>query len=359
VRLDPPATASLPAGLSSSGLDQGRRAARKLACVAVMDAEFHPMLFGASERLALQQLADFSGPPLTAAEVARPGAHFEEVEAIIAGWGMPVLDEAVLRRFPRLRVVFYAAGTIRNIVTDASWRRGIRFTTAALANAKPVAEFTQAAIVFSLKRVWERARSLREKNLYQRHQPEIPGCYGTTVGLLALGKIGRLVAQRLREMDVHVIGYDPYVLRTDAERLGVRLCELEEVFAIADVVSCHLPLHAGTAQLLDAPLFRRMKPNATFINTARGAVVNEPDLVAVLTERTDLYAVLDTIAEEPPRPDSALLKLPNTLVTPHIAGSMCDECRRMGIMMVDELRRYVAGEPLLGEVREADLEILA
>ncbi len=324
-----------------------------------MDAEYFPLLFGVDECVALGEVARFVGPRRNAAELSDCPGLGEEVEALIAGWGMPVLDEALLRCFPRLRIVFYAAGTIRNIVTAASWRRGIRFTTAALANARPVAEFTQAAIVFALKRVWERARSLREDNRYQRHYPPIPGCYGTTVGLLALGKIGRLVAQRLRELDVRVIAYDPFVDRAEAEKLGVRLCPIEELFATSDVVSCHLPLYAGTEGLIDGALLRRMKPDATFINTARGAVVNELELIAVLQQRPDLQAVLDTIVEEPPPPGHALLTLPNAFVTPHIAGSMCFECRRMGIMMVDEFRRYQAGEPLRGEIREAELAYIA
>lgn len=324
-----------------------------------MDHEYWPMLFGPEELARLAEFADLRGPCLNAEELARPGARGEEVEALLAGWGMPPLDAGLLERLPRLRIVFYAAGTIRGIVTDASWRRGIRLTTAALANARPVAEFTHAAIVLSLKRVWPRAHALRAQHLYQRHQPDIPGCYGTTVGLLGLGKIGRLVAQRLRDLEVRVVAHDPYVAAAEAARLGVRLTTQEEVFASADVVSCHLPLHAGTERSLGAGLFRRMKPHATFINTARGGVVNEPELVAVLTERPDLFAVLDTIAEEPPQPDNPLLVLPNTLVTPHIAGSMCHECRRMGLMMIEEFRRYVAGEPLLGEVREADLETMA
>jgi phosphoglycerate dehydrogenase-like enzyme len=324
-----------------------------------MEEQYLSFLYGPDEQAALGRLGNFRYPCTAAADVLTDGDKFRDVEAIFASWGMPQLDAKMLRRLPRLRVVFYAAGTVRAVVTADTWRRGIRITTAALANAKPVAEFTVAAIVFSLKRVWERMHSLREKKLYRRHRPAIPGCYGTTIGLLALGKIGRRVAQQLQQMDVRVIAYDPYVPHAIAEALGVRLCSLEEVFASADVVSCHLPLYDATAQLVDGALLRRMKTDSTFINTARGAVVNEPDLVAVLQERPDLFAVLDTIVEEPPSAGNPLLLLPNAIVTPHLAGSMCLECRRMGRMMVDEFRRYVAGEPLLGEIHEQDLAILA
>jgi phosphoglycerate dehydrogenase-like enzyme len=328
-------------------------------CLFVVEDSYFRFLYGVEELAELEKLAHFAHPVISPPDVFTSGAAFSEVEAIFATWGMPALDAAMLRRFPNLRIVFYAAGTIKSFVTQESWRRGVRVTTAALANAKPVAEFTLAAIVFSLKHVWERMRSLREKELYRRHYPPVPGCYGTTIGLLGLGKIGRCVAAQLRQMDVRVIAYDPYVKPDIASELGLRLCSLEEVFTIADVVSCHLPLHAGTNSLIDAALLRRMKPDSTFINTARGAVVNERDLVIVLEERPDLYAVLDTIAEEPPRAGHPLLRLPNAIVTPHLAGSMCHECRRMGRMMIDELRRYLAGEALLGEVFEPEIDRLA
>jgi phosphoglycerate dehydrogenase-like enzyme len=359
VRLDSPAATHTPAQSSTECSSHAPQVADRLGSLFVLDENYFAMLYGSSERAELNRFARFAHPRVSSAELLANGTRYNDVEAIMAGWGMPSLDEAMLNRFPRLRILFYAAGTIRPVVTKASWRRGIRVTTASLANAKPVAEFTLAAIIFSLKRVWERVRNLRERNLYQQHSPRIPGCFETTVGLLGLGKIGRRVAERLRDMDVRVIVYDPYVLPQEAIGLGVKLCSLEEVFASADVVSCHLPLTPETRRLINRRLLRQMKPDGTFINTARGAVVDEPDLIAILTERPDLYAVLDTIADEPPAAGHPLLRLPNAIVTPHIAGSMCHECRRMGIMMVDELRRYMSNEPLLGEVREDDLELLA
>ena len=102
-----------------------------------------------------------------------------------------------------------------------------------------------------------------------------------------------------------------------------------------------------------------MKPGATFINTARGSVVREDELIAVLNERPDLFAVLDVMENEPPKRDDALFSLPNVVLTPHIAGSVGIECRRMGRMMVDEVKRHLAGQPLQGEVLREQLEMLA
>jgi phosphoglycerate dehydrogenase-like enzyme len=174
----------------------------------------------------------------------------------------------------------------------------------------------------------------------------VAGAYGSTVGIISLGAIGRMVSERLRAFDVQVIAHDPFTTPEQAHALNVTLTSLEDVFARADVVSCHTPWLPETEGLLTGAHFRSMKPGASFINTARGAVVNEAGLIAALQERPDLFAVLDVTWPEPPEPDSPLYTLPNVLLTPHIAGSMHGECRRMGRAMVDELARWQRGEPL-------------
>jgi phosphoglycerate dehydrogenase-like enzyme len=102
-----------------------------------------------------------------------------------------------------------------------------------------------------------------------------------------------------------------------------------------------------------------MKRGASLINTARGALIREDDLVEVLAERPDLTAVLDVTEPEPPAPDSALRRLPNIVLTPHIAGAFNGECRRLGEMMVTELRRFLDGKALQHEIREQDMRLRA
>ncbi|HVU15439.1 MAG TPA: hydroxyacid dehydrogenase [Candidatus Didemnitutus sp.] len=326
-------------------------------CLFVMDAEFFPQAFGPDELSRLGKIVDLAGPAVNGATL-RSG-NYQDIELIIGSWGMPQMNGALLARLPRLKVLFYAAGTIKSITTDASWARGIRVTNAALENAKPTAEFTLAEIILSLKRTWERIFLLREKQKYQQRNPLVQGAYGSTVGLLALGKVGKQVAQRLASLDVRVIAYDPVVPAAEATELGVRLCSLEEVFAQSDVVSCHMPSTVQTRHLLGRELFSSMKRGATFINTARGNIVKESELIDVLRDRPDIFAVLDVTDPEPPPADSPLFKLPNVVLTPHIAGSIGLECRRMGRMMVDEVERYLTNRPLLGELRPEQLEILA
>ena len=105
--------------------------------------------------------------------------------------------------------------------------------------------------------------------------------------------------------------------------------------------------------------FASMKPESAFINTARGEIVNEPELVEVLQERPDIFAVLDVTNPEPPIPDSPILTLPNAILTPHLAVSLSQECIAMGRSMVNEFKRYIAGERLKWEVRQTDLDRIA
>lgn len=328
-------------------------------CLLVMDDQFAELLLGREDLARLAELTDLAGPRIAPAALRGRTDLLSDADLIVSSWGMPELDPEFLARAPRLRAIFHAAGTIKHIATEASWARGIRVTSAALENAKPTAEFAFAEIILSLKRAWPRIFALREQQRYVQHDPLAAGSYQRTVGLLSLGKIGRLVAQRLATLDVRVIAHDPYIAPAAAAALGVQLVPLAEVFATADVVSCHMPLTEQTAHTLGRGLFARLKPGATFINTARGGLVDEAALVDVLRQRPDLCAVLDVTETEPPAPDSPLFQLPNVVLTPHIAGSGGLECRRLGRMMVAEVERYLAGRPLLGEVFREQLNTLA
>ncbi|HLP25139.1 MAG TPA: NAD(P)-dependent oxidoreductase, partial [Acidobacteriota bacterium] len=142
----------------------------------------------------------------------------------------------------------------------------------------------------------------------------------------------------------------PYVSGGEIAAAGARRASIEEVFEIADVVSVHTPLLDETEKLIDGALLARMKHGATFINTSRGAIVDEPALIEFLRQRTDVDAVLDVTEPEPPLAASPLFDLPNVLITPHLAGCYGPECRRLGQFAVEEFQRHLAGQPLRGLV---------
>ena len=319
----------------------------------ILDEQPYNDIYGPQERQAIASALDIVAPPQTSASI---GAHPEllaDVDVIFSGWGAPTMDAGFLAAAPRLKAVFYGAGSVRYFVTEAFWARGIRLTSAAAANAVPVAEFTLAAILFSLKHVWSLARRMKET----REAPvrrEVIGAYGSTVGLISLGLVGRQVRERLRGFDMRILAFDPFLTPEQAMNLDVTAVSLEELFRLSDVVSLHAPLLPETIGMIRGEHLASMREGASFINTARGAVVRESEMIAVLQRRADLQAVLDVTYPEPPAADSALYTLHNVVLTPHIAGAQGVECRRLGRMMVEELGRYLRGELLVGEVRREE-----
>ena len=313
-------------------------------------------IYGPAEREDVAKLVDVYAPPQTAESVRQDPAVLGDAEVILSGWGGPRMDEGFLAAAPRLKAFFYGAGSIRGCVTDAFWQRGILLTSALSANAQPVAEYTLSQILFGLKRGWHHAARCKQGEWAQF---PMPGAYGSTVGLVSLGAVGRWVCRLLAPFDVRIIAHDPYVSREEAAGLGVELCSLEEVFRRADVVSLHTPNLPQTRGMITGAHFAAMRQRAVFINTARGAVVRETEMVDALRRRPDLWAVLDVTDPEPPQPGGPLCTLPNVTLTPHIAGSMDAECRRMGRLMVEELARYVRGEPLRWQITRERAAIMA
>ncbi|HYD84650.1 MAG TPA: NAD(P)-dependent oxidoreductase, partial [Opitutus sp.] len=212
------------------------------------------------------------------------------------------------------------------------------------------AEYVFAQVILCLKQVWPQMLAVKANRGYV-HGAHCPhGSYRSTVGLIGLGHVGRLVAQRLKTLEVTTMAFDPYVGQAEAARLGVQLSSLDEVFAASNVVSCHVPELPETAGLLCGRHFRAMRAGAAFINTARGSVVREGELIEVLRERPDLLALLDVTEPEPPVPQSPLYELPNVLLTPHLAGSVGAECRRLGQCIVEDVERFARGERIEHEI---------
>jgi phosphoglycerate dehydrogenase-like enzyme len=327
----------------------------------ILNSDAFERIYGPPEQAEVARLVEVIGPPQTAETIRQNLDRLAEVEIILSGWGAPRLDEALLEAAPNLKAIFYAAGSVRGFVTDAFWRRDIILTSAYAANAIPVSEYTIAAIHLSLRHFWRYVRFIKE----EKHYPDratfgpIPGGFESVVGLISPGMIGRLVCRRLQASDLRLIAYDPYVTQAEAEELGVEMVGLAELFRQADVVSLHTPWLPETEGLITGELLASMQPGATFINTARGAIVRENEMIEVLQQRPDLWAILDVVYPEPPESGSLLFTLPNVLLTPHIAGSQANGCRRMGQYAIAELKRYLAGQSLQWEITEERAKLLA
>jgi phosphoglycerate dehydrogenase-like enzyme len=309
---------------------------------------------------AIKNMTNVVAPAMTSDEAFENGELLKDVEVIFSGWGASKLSAEFLDLMPDLKAVFYGAGSLRCMLTDEFWERDIIITSSYGANAVPVAEYSTAQIILSLKRFWMYAFSIKKAGAaVRKDESAMPGGYGTTVGLISLGMIGAMVAERLKAFDFNVVAYDPFATQEKADLLGVKMVELDELFQVSDVVSLHAPNIPATQKMIKAEHFELMKANSTFINTARGAVVDEERMLDVLENRTDIYAILDVTFPEPPAETSRVYTLDNVVLTPHIAGSLSGECKRMGEYAVEECRKFIAGEEMTWNISREQAGIMA
>ncbi len=270
-----------------------------------------------------------------------------EAQVLVTGWGSDLVDADVLAAAPRLRAVVHTGGSVRPVVTRDVYARDIAVSSQAWANALPVAEYTLAMILLTAKgvprardRYWAVRGGVDVHELLAGH-----GTYQAQVGIIGASVIGRRVIELLAPFDLTVALCDPTLGADEATALGATLMSLDELMRTSRVVSLHAPWLPSTEGMIGAAELASLPDGSTFINTARGALVDEPALVRELqTGRID--AVLDVTWPEPPAPDSPLWTLPNVTLTPHVAGSAGNELERMGASAVREVARVVRGEPL-------------
>ncbi len=263
-----------------------------------------------------------------------------DTEVIFSTWGMPALTDAQLSHLPNLRALFYAAGATEEF-SRPLFERKIRISSAWRANAIPVAQFAVAQIILSLKNYFTNTTQYKVPDAWKT-AVRGPGIFGETIALIGDGAIATLMAKMLKEYNLDVI-----MIPTNPQ---IRTISLEDAFSRAYVVSNHLPNLDSNKRVLTREMFASMRPGATFINTGRGAQVDEDGLLDVLKARPDLTALLDVTTEEPPHADSAFYSLPNVHLSTHIAGSLNNEVHRMATYAIDDYIHFANGEPFENEV---------
>ena len=310
----------------------------------------------------LAEICDVLTPePLTDLSTEAARSVLADTEILVSGWGCPFISKDIVAAAPRLKLIAHAAGTVKYHLDPAVYEAGIAVTNAVDANAIPVAEFTLAMIILANKRVFEfrdiyRADPTRRSSHALMDAPI--GNYRKTVGIVGASHIGRRVIDLLKPLDLDVLLYDPHVRPGDPITREAELTGLDDLIARSDVVSLHAPSLPSTRHMIGARELRLMRDGATLLNTARGALVDEAALVAAL-EPGRIFAIIDVTDPEIPPAGSALYRLPNVFLTPHIAGAIGTERSRLGNLIVDEIERFIAKAPMQHQVAQSALTLIA
>ena len=279
---------------------------------------------------------------------ARGAATFEAIVSVVTDR----IDEALLARAPRLRVVANVAVGYDNIDVSACVARGVAVTNTPGVLTDATADLAFGLLLASARRVAEGDRQVR-RGAFAGWTPSLllgSRVHGATLGLVGLGRIGQAMARRARGFGMRVLYAAPTRASHDVERaLGATAVSLDDLFARADFVSLHCPLTPETRHLVNAERLARMRAGAVLVNTARGACVDEAALAAALRDGPLAAAGLDVFEDEP-RVHPALLALENVVLAPHIGSADRPTRVSMATMAVDSVRAVLDGQPPLNLV---------
>lgn len=281
----------------------------------------------------------------------------KDAHIIITSWGCPTLDKYILDSAPNVELVAHAAGTVKGIVSDSLWDRGIRVTGSAKAIGIGVAETALGFTIASLKNMWRLSKNTREGE-WALGKEDVREVYDVNIGVIGAGRAGRHYIELIKNFDVNILLYDPTIDDNTANKMGVKKVELEKIFKESDVLSIHAPSIPETDHMVNANTLAMMKDDAIIINTARGSIIDEDALIIEL-KKGRLFACIDVTDPEPPSKDHPFRTLPNVILTPHIAGAVNNGLYRIGNYVAEEIALYEAGEDMDGEILREELESLA
>ena len=281
-------------------------------------------------------------------------ARAELVEALKDSDGLIVRSETkvtadLLDEATSLRVIGRAGVGVDNIDVPAATLRGVVVMNAPDGNTITTAEHT-IALLISLARSIPQANSSLKAGRWERKKFIGVELQGKTLGIVGLGRIGRVVASRARALGMQIVAYDPFIAPEQARDLEIELVPLDDVYARADFLTVHTPLTAETRGLIDREVLRKMKHGARLINCARGGLVDEDALYEALTDGSIAGAALDVFSEEPPPADHRLLQLEQVIATPHLGASTTEAQEGVAFTVAEQMRDFFLTGVLRGAV---------
>lgn len=291
-------------------------------------------------------------------DFANDASQWTEIKSahvLITGWGTPVLPQYIRKQTESLILALHAGATPR---VFNEWLENkplnIKISLASKALAQSVAEFTFSLMTLASKRAFWMERRVRQGGWRYPHE-FFEGCFELfkcRIGLVGGGEIARQLIRMLSPLQCKIQVYDPYVAPNLLSELGVKgVNNLEELFANNQIVSIHAPHNEETHEMIRAKHLQQLPNGSLFINTARGPILHEPQLISEL-QKQRFVACLDVANREPPAQDHPFRTLANVFLTPHVAGAIEQNKFRLGQTVVEELQRFVNGEALQHEFLE-------
>jgi D-3-phosphoglycerate dehydrogenase len=252
------------------------------------------------------------------------------------------VDAEAIAAAKRLKVIARAGVGLDNVDIKAATAAGVMVVNAPTSNIISAAELAIGHLL-SLARHIPDANASLKGDKWERNKFTGVELYDKTIGIVGLGRIGSLVAQRLSGFEARLIGYDPYISPAKAEQMGVSLASLDEVMEQSDFITIHIPKTAETTGLIGASQFAKAKKELRIVNCSRGGIIDEDALLEALKTNRIAGAGLDVFNHEPPK-GSPLLSLPNILVTPHLGASTEEAQEKAGISVAKSVRLALAGD---------------
>jgi len=255
-----------------------------------------------------------------------------DADAIITSWGIKI-DQSIIDGLTKCVVIGVGSVGVDMVDVDAATRAGIVVTNVPDVFIEEVADHAMMLLLSTTRRTKQMDQMVRDGDWFKGRPllSDTPRLLGQTLGLVAFGNVARCTARRAVAFGMHVIAHDPYVSELTISEAGVEPVGWQELLERSDYLSIHAPLNEETRHLLGADAFAQMKSSAVVINTARGPIIDEADLIQALSDNVIAGAGLDVLEQEPPDSDNPLLAMSNVVITPHVASAtnrMRPETRR-------------------------------
>ncbi len=252
------------------------------------------------------------------------------------------VDASTLEAARDLVVVGRAGIGLDNVDVARATELGVMVVNAPQSNILSAAEQTMALLLAQARNV-PQAHAALKAGKWERSKWEGVELYAKTLGIVGLGKIGALVAQRALAFGMRIVAYDPYISEDRARHMGVELMDLDHLLAQSDFITVHLPKNKETLNLLDAAALAKAKVGVRIVNAARGGILNEDDLAAAIRSGHVQGAALDVFAKEPTT-ESPLFELPSVVVVPHLGASTTEAQDKAGVTIAEQVLLALAGD---------------